>query len=276
MAATLTRTSPAAATSRPAALATGRVLQSEWTKIRSVRSTFWTLVVTIAGTIGIGAAVCAAFVSRYNQLSAADRLTVDPAGLSLVGINFAQLALGVLGVLVISSEYSTGMIRSTFAAVPQRGVVLWAKAAVFAAVALVVGMISSFIAFFVGQTILSGQSIQTTIGAPGVLRSVIGGGLYLAVLGLLALGLGALIRRTAGGIAALFGLILVLPGITAALPQSWQHVIVKILPSEAGQQVMSVHRQAHALGPWAGFGVFCAWAAAAVVAAVLVTAHRDA
>ncbi|MGH9129777.1 MAG: ABC transporter permease [Acidimicrobiales bacterium] len=252
------------------------LLTSEWTKFRSVRSTFWTLLVTVIATIGIGALISFAVESNHSHATAVERFMFDPTSTSLSGIGFAQLALGVLGVLVISSEYGTGMVRATFAATPRRHLVLAAKAIVFGSVALAIGLVCSFVAFFVGQRILALQAIQTTISAPDVLRAVFGGGLYLTVMGLLALGIGALIRHTAGALAAFVGLILVLPAVAFALPSSWAHVVDKILPTDLGTGIGQVVPRAHFFGPWAGFGLFCAWAAAALVAAALVTAHRDA
>ncbi len=252
------------------------VLRSEWTKLRSVRSTYWTLLAAAAATIGLGAILCSVYASHYSHLSLQDRARFNAASFSLSGIMLAQLAIGVLGVLVMTSEYSTGMIRATFAATPQRRLVLGAKAAVFAGVTVVIGVASCFAAFFAGQAILSGHHLQTTIGAPGVLRAVVGGGLYLAVLGLLSLGLGTLIRHTAGAIAAVFGLILVLPGIVGALPSSWANAIGPYLPSTAGQAVFHVGFRFHELAPWPGFGVFCAYAAAALLGAALVLSRRDA
>lgn len=248
------------------------VIRSEWTKLRSVRSTYWTLLVTVVAFIGISALICAA--TAYGS----HRGTIpDPATLSQAGLFFGQLSLGVLGVLVISSEYSTGMIRASFSAVPRRSEVLAAKVIVFGGISLLVSLIASFISFFVGQAILSGgHYFHASIGETGVIRVVVGCGLYLAVMGLLALGIGALIRHTAGGIAGFIGLILVLPGITAALPQSWQDVLDKALPSNAGESLITLGSKAHFFGPWAGFGVLCAWAAAALVAAALLTSHRDA
>ncbi len=282
MATTLAGPAPSArgAARASAGISLGRVLRSEWTKFRSVRSTFWTLAATVVVIVGISVAAGFGFLAHFHHLApqrrARELAGFDPTNLSLSGIFLAQLTIGVLGVLVITSEYGTGMVRATFAAVPRRGLVLAAKAIVFALAALVVGMASSFIAFFVGQTILSGDSLQASIGQAGVLRAVIGGGLYLTVLGLLAVGLGAIIRSTAGGIAALVGLVILLPGVTHALPQSWQYVLDKSLPSDTGQSLMNVTHQAHSLGPWAGFGVFCAWAAAVLAAAVVLTARRDA
>lgn len=252
------------------------ILRSEWTKLRSVRSTYWTLLVAAAATIGLSALICSVYVNRYSTLNPQERLDFNPTTFSLSGLFLAQMAIAVLGVLVITSEFSTGMIRSTFAAVPQRGSVLAAKATVFAAVTLVIGWVSCFAAFFVGQSILSSQHIQARIGDPGVLRSVLGAGMYLAVLGLLALGIGALLRHSAGAIASLFGLIFVLPGLMGALPASWDRTISPYLPSNAGQAIFrTIRGGGHTLSPWVGFGVFCLYAAAALGAAALTISRRD-
>jgi ABC-type transport system involved in multi-copper enzyme maturation permease subunit len=252
------------------------VVRSEWTKFRSVRSTSWTLLVAAVAMVGLAALLCSVYVGRYSTLSATDKATFNPTSFSLNGILLAQLAVGVLGVLVITAEYSTGMIRSTFAAVPQRRTVLAAKGAVLAAAVAAVGVASSLAAFFVGQAILSTKNIQAHIGDPGVLRAVIGGGLYLAVLGLLALGIGALIRHSAGAIAAVLGLILVLPGIVLALPASWSNAISKYLPSNAGAAIFRTIRDRATLSPWVGFGLFCAYAAVALIAAGIAIQRRDA
>jgi ABC-type transport system involved in multi-copper enzyme maturation permease subunit len=228
--------------------------------------------------VAFGALLTAAYVRHYSSTSPAARAAFDPAGYSLSGFFLAQLAVGVLGVVIMTSEYQTGSIRATFAA-PQRRMVLAAKAAVFGAVAAVTGIISSAAAFFTGQAILSAQGIQARIGDPGALRSVTGAGLYLAVLGLLALGLGTLIRRTAGAIAAVVGVILILPVFTQGLPSSWQNAITRYLPSAAGQAIIGRTKftpPGHLLSPWAGFAVFCAYAAAALAAAAVILNRRDA
>jgi ABC-type transport system involved in multi-copper enzyme maturation permease subunit len=259
----------------------GNVLRSEWTKLRGVRSTYWTLLAAVVAAVGISALISSIYVSRYSTLSLAEKAQFDPTSFSLNGVFLAQLAIGVLGVLVITSEFSTGAIRSTFAAVPQRRAVLAAKATVFTAVTLVVGLVSCFAAFFVGQAILSSQGIQASISDPGVLRAVAGSGLYLAVLGLFALGIGTLIRHSAGAIAALFGIILVLPGLVAALPASWSNGISKYLPSNAGQAITrTIHgaggRGGPSLSPWVGLGVFCLYAAVTLAFAAVVVSRRDA
>ncbi len=254
------------------------VLRSEWDKLRTVRSTYWTLFAAAATMIGLSAILCGIYVAQYAHLSAKDRALFDPASFSLTGSFLAQLAIGVLGVLVITSEYGSGMIRSTFAAVPQRLTVLAAKAAVFAAVTLVVTTAASLAAFSVGQMILSSKGIGVGLGAPGVLRTVIGTGLYLAVLGLLALSLGTIIRKTAGAIAAVFGLVLVLPTIAGLLPGSLSSV-QKFLPSNAGLALVTgshAGKTVPSLAPWIGFGVFCLYAVAALAVAGVILVRRDA
>ncbi len=252
------------------------VLRSELHKLRSVRSTYWTLLAAAVATIGLSVIVCAVYAAQYATMSAQNKASFDPVSSSLAGGFLAQLAIAVLGVLVITSEYGSGMIRATFAAVPQRLTVLFSKATVFAGVTLLVTTAASFVAFFVGQAILSTKGIGVGLGAPGALRTIIGTGLYLAVLGLLALGLGAIIRRTAGAIAAVFGMIFVLPALSALLPSS-MNAIQKFLPSNAGQALVAgSSRSSSNLSPWVGFAVFCVYAAAALGIAAVTMVRRDA
>jgi len=252
------------------------VVRSEWTKLRTVRSTYWTLFAAAVATIGLSAILCAVYIAQYSHVSASDKATFNPASFSLTGGYLAQLAIAVLGVLVITSEYSSGMIRSTFAAVPRRLTVLAAKAMVFVGVTLVVTTAAALVAFLVGQMILSSKGVGVSLGSPGALRSVFGTGLYLAVLGLLALSLGTIIRKTAGGIAAVFGLIFVLPIIGGLLPSS-MNAIQEYFPSAAGQALIYGSRHGvTALSPWVGFGVFAAYGVVALVLASLSLVRRDA
>ena len=241
-----------------------------------MRSTWWTLAATFGTMVGFGALFSFAFVSRYDRLDPLERLRIDPTLHSLRGIYLAQLAIGVLGVLAITNEYATGMIRNTFAAVPQRHAVLLAKGAIFGAMALVVGLVSSFTAFFVGQSILSQKHVQAAIGDPGVLRAVVGGGLYLAGIGVLGLGVGALLRRTSGAIASLFAVVLVFPALAEALPSPWNVDVQKILPGVAGQAILNVHHASSSLSPLTGFALFCGYVVVAFGAALVVLARRDA
>jgi hypothetical protein len=250
------------------------VLKSEFLKLRSVRSTLWTLLAAVVFNVGLGAAV-GAFVPSH--LSDSDKNDLDAIRLSLGGMHLSQIAVGVLGVLVITSEYSTGMIRATFSAVPQRRVVLAAKTAVFAATALVVGIVSCFGAYFAYEAALSDSSMSSSLSDTGVLRALIGGGFYLAVLGLLGLGLGLVIRASAGAIAALFGLLFV-PGILIdLLPSSWKDTVGPYLPLDAGSQIfIASARGQSTLGPWGGFGVFSLYAVVALVVGFALINRRDA
>lgn len=255
----------------------GDVLRSEWTRLRTVRSTYWTLFGAAVAMVGLAAIACSVYVAQFDKLTARDMATFNPVTFSLVGAGLAQLAVGVLGVLIISNEYASGMIRTTFAATPQRVTVLAAKAAVFAVVTFVVTTLAAFGAFFVGQAILSGKELGVSVGAPGALRSIVGTGLYLGMLGLLALGLGTLLRKTAGAIAALFGILFVVPVIVSLLPSSINR-IQKYLPSNAGQEIVfgSGQSTGDVLSPWVGFGVFCLYALVTLVIAAAALVRRDA
>jgi ABC-2 type transport system permease protein len=255
----------------------GDVLRSEWTRLRTVRSTYWTLLGAAIAMVGLSAIVCSVEVAQFDKLTAADKATFNPVTFSLVGGGLGQLGIGVLGVLIITNEYASGMIRTTFAATPQRLTVLAAKATVFGIVTFFVTTLSAFGAFFVGQAILSRKDLGFSIGAPGAVRSVVGAGLYLSVLGLLALGLGTLIRKTAGAIAALFGVLFIVPVIVSLLPSSINGM-QKYLPSNAGQEIMfgSGQHSSDVLSPWVGFGVFCLWAIVILGVASVVLVKRDA
>jgi ABC-type transport system involved in multi-copper enzyme maturation permease subunit len=253
-----------------------RVLRSEWIKLSSLRSIRITLLVSVVMMTGIGVIHAAAAVSNWSQESAARKASFDPVGTVLTGYQFAQLAVGVLGVLVISSEYSSGMIRATLAAVPKRLPVLWGKAAVFTVVTLIIMTVASLAAFYAGMATLSGKHLNVAVSAPGVLRAVVGAGVYLAVVGLIGVALGALLRSTAGAIASLVGVVLLLP-VLGDLLGSWVKAhIYPYLPSIAGGDLMAVRHASGTLQPWTGFAVMCAWAAAALAVAAYGLMRRDA
>ncbi len=242
------------------------LLASEWTKIRSVRSTYWTLIAAAATTIGLSAIICAVFVAQYANLTAQDKAGFEPASASLTGGILGQFAIAVLGVLVITGEYASGMIRTTLAAVPRRLTVLAAKVAVFGAFTLAATMTACFIAFFIGQAILSAKDIGVSIADPNALRTVVGAALYLTILGLLSLGLGALLRKTAGAISTVVAILFVLPVLASFLPSSLE-AIQKYLPSNAGQVIIGGSGGADTLTPWVGLGVFGLYAVAVLAAA---------
>ncbi|MFF7245373.1 ABC transporter permease [Embleya sp. NPDC008237] len=253
-----------------------RVLHAEWIKLRSLRSTFWVLVTAVFLVISLGLLVCVGTVSRWPDMSAGERARFSAPNASLTGLYLAQLAIGVLGVLVVSGEYATGSIRATMAAVPHRLPVLWAKTAVFGAVTFVLMLGTCLVAFLSGQAVLAKEHIDVSLGDPGVPRVVVGVAVYLALTGVLAIGIGAIVRHAAGGIAIVFGLLLVLPEVVRALPSDWQDRITKYLPSEAGQALSRWHPGEGALSPAAGITVFVLYAAVTLAVAAVLLRKRDA
>jgi ABC-2 type transport system permease protein len=273
--ATIARTGPDhRATFRAATF--GDVLRSEWTKLRSVRSTFWALTVTVVLGVGLGSVISAATAHGYAKMSVSGKLSWDPTAISLDGIGIATLAIAVLGVLCMSSEYSSGMIRTSLIAVPKRGRVLAAKSLVFAAVTFVVGEVTSFTAFFVGQALISGHApprgARRSRGSPGGGGSGAGpdrpGGAQRRR--------GALLRYPAAAIACMIAVLFVLPAIAQALPESWRNPVTEFWPTLAGGQLTSVHHSAHTLQPWPGFGVMCLFVAIVYAIAWTLLDRRDA
>ena len=252
--------------------------RSEWTKIRSLRSTWWTFLATVVLTIGLGCLFSLGRTSAGRGDGDAIGPDFNAAGFPFNGLFLAQLAIGVLGVLVVTSEYSSGVIRTTFTAVPQRGLVLAVKAAVFAVVTFVVSMAGTFITFFASQAILSRGTVKygVSLSSPPALRIVIGAALYLTVCGLLGVALGALLRSTAAAITALAGLLFILPILMNFLPVSWHRdAIAQWLPSNAGMQILEKVAQPLQFSPWAGLAVFTGWVACAFVAALVLLRRRD-
>ena len=254
-----------------------RVVLSEFTKFRSLRSTVWTLLVAVVLMIGIGALFSAVTASQYHTFGAADRASFNPVSTSLAGSTFAVIAFGVLGVLVLSGEYSTGQIRSSLTAVPRRLPVLWAKLAVFAGVIFPISLIASFVSFFLGEALLSSHHLGVSITSPTALRSVIGVALYMTVAGMIGVALGALFRNTAAGIATFAGVFFVLPPLTELLPTSVRDHLTQYLPSNAGEVLWGGARDLHnALSPWTGFALLCGYAAVLIAAAAWRLRSTDA
>jgi ABC-2 type transport system permease protein len=252
------------------------VVRAEWTKARTVPSTRWTVIVTAVLGIGLSALITSLAANHYATSSLSDRLTWDPTGISEAGFLIAQLAIGVLGVLLVTSEYSSGSIGSSLAAVPRRGRLLAAKAVVIMVLAFVVVEVIAFVAFFIGQALISGHAPTATLGQTDVARALIGGGLYGALLGMTGLALGTVIRNAAGAIVVLVAILYVLPGIAAALPNSIEHTVEKYWPTGAGGQVSTVVRSSNTLSPWAGFAVFLLFVAIISVVALTLLNRRDA
>jgi hypothetical protein len=255
-----------------------RVLRSEWTKFRSLRSTIWTLTIAVVLTIGMGALFTGVSASQWSQYSPADKATFDPIGVSLGGFLFSQLALGVLAVLLITGEYATGMIRASLTAVPRRLPVLWGKLGVFAGVVFGIALVMSAVAFALGQALLHSTGVSVGLGSDGALRSVVGAALYVTVAGAVAMGLGALLRNTAAAITTFVAVFFLLPPLTSLLPSSWSSHIAPYLPSNAGGAIWGFGSGggdgANSLGPWTGFGLLCLYAVV-VIAAGAWRLHRS-
>jgi ABC-2 type transport system permease protein len=262
-----------------------RVIAAEWLKLRTVRS--W-LIMIVAGAVllvafgALAAAVASGAVTpegpggQGGQGGPPGFGSSDPTSTSLAGVTLAQLIVGILGVLFISNEYANGMIRSTFAAVPRRLPVLWAKAIVIAGVLAVVMVIASLAAFVIGQLIL-GDGQSTTLAADGVLRAVVGSGLYLAGIGVIGVAIGAMMRNTAGAISVVVAGLLIVPGLAGVvLPDSWQDTLTPYLPSNAGLAFTSVNGSDALLGAGAGAAVFVAWLVALLIGAAVLMRRRDA
>jgi hypothetical protein len=243
------------------------LLRSEWVKLRSIRSTMWTMAGLVVVMISF-AYLNSAIASREAERSQAGEVTQVALGAA----PFASLIVASLGVLAISSEYRTGMIRTTLLAVPRRGRMLAAKAATFAAFTLVVNLLSCLAAFLVGQAVLGSHG--ASLDEPGVLRMVAGCALYLTGAGLFGLALGTLVRHTAGGVVAVIVALFVLPQLVGMLPDGAGARLMPYVTSVAGMRIMS--SAPGVLTPWAGFGVFCLWIAAAALAALVLLGRRDA
>jgi ABC-2 type transport system permease protein len=251
-----------------------RVIHSEWIKLWSLRSTRWTLLVAVISMV-FGIVIAAIDMSRWSTISHHDKVTFSAIDTSLAGYHFAQLAIGVLGVLVVTGEYTTGMIRTSFMAVPKRLPVFWAKLLVFASVTFVLMLVSAVLAFFISQAILTHEHVNVTIGHPHALRAVLGDALFLTALAIFCVSLGALIRNTAGGIAAFAGVMFALPGINGILPTALHNALNPYLPSNAGAAILTDRPSDHWPSPWGGFGIFCAYTAITLVAAVILLKRRD-
>ena len=249
-----------------------QVARMEWIKLRSLRSTVWILVATVAVMIGIGVLVMA----NTKVPAPADRASFDPTNNVLAGVALGQLAIGALGVLLMTGEHSSGMIRATLAAVPNRPLLLAAKAAVFGVVTLAVGEIVSFVAFLAGRAALPAAVPHPDLGQPGVLRAVALSGAYLCMVGLIGLGIGAAARHTAAGIGALVGLEFVLPLVVAGV-EGGPEPLAKFFPTfVAGNSLAVAKPVAQMLSPWAGFAVLCLWTLAALGTGAWLLARRDA
>jgi ABC-2 type transport system permease protein len=270
----LTRQGPAPATVA-GPVTQVRVIRAEWTKLRALRSTRWCALAAGVLIVGLGAAIAGSgtpyTISPGN--TAAGGVTI-----SLAGILFAQLVLGMLGVLAFSGEYATGMIRATLAVVPSRLPVLWAKLIVLAGLVLPVTLLAALAEFFTTSALESSRGGSAiSLGDPGVLREVIGAALYLTVIAVIGLGLGAVLRQTAAGLAVFAAVFLVTPLVVAYLPAGIKG-FAPYLPSNAGGTIWGAGKLfgGQQLSPWTGFAVLCGYAVVLTAAAAWRLRHRDA
>jgi ABC-type transport system involved in multi-copper enzyme maturation permease subunit len=276
---TIETTTPPARSVDPRLKVTGRrVLRSEWAKLWSLRSTWITLALGSLFLLAFGTIAVLRYKSMVNSGQPMDPDFADATTLSLAlfGVPFAMIALGVLGVLTTSGEYSSGMIRSTLAAVPRRLPVLWSKAAVYGVIAFVVGAAGAVIAFLISSGVMAGTDRAMTISDGGVLRSLLGVGVYLGLVGVIGVALGALLRSTAGGISALVGTFLLVPGLMSLLPKSWRADLTPYLPSNAGESVFALQHTAGTLTAGAGLLVLLGWTVLALGGAAYRLMRSDA
>jgi ABC-type transport system involved in multi-copper enzyme maturation permease subunit len=264
---------------RPEYKVTGRrVLRSEWAKLWTLRSTWITLGLGLLALLAFGTIAALRYKSMTTGGGRVDPDFADATSVSLTlfGVRFGQLALGVLGVLFAAGEYSTGMIRSTLAAVPRRLPVLWSKAAVYGVVAFVVGVAGAFGGFLIADAVVSGTPAHLGLSGSGVVRALLGAGVYLGLVGVIGTALGVLLRSVAGGISVLVAALLLVPGLVSLLPSSWQGDVAKYLPSNAGESLFSLHPATGMLSAGAGALVLLGWTALALAGGAYRLLRKDA
>ena len=258
----------------------GGTLRSELTKIGSVRSTVWTLLVLFAVSVGIGAAASRLSATGWSNTPPAQRTPLDATQVSLVGLLvLGPLVIVVLGALVLTAEYSTGMIRTSLIAMPRRIVLYLAKAAAFAAVALAASLATALTAFLLGQSLLASTHQSATLAGHDVLRAVIGSALYITLCGLFAFAAAAIIRNTAATITAMIGLLFVLPVLVNLLP--WSNDLVRWLPTSAARAISATiwnagPQNSHLFSPGGQFAVFAVYTAVLLVVGGILFRKRDA
>ncbi|MFD7610868.1 ABC transporter permease [Streptomyces sp. NPDC059828] len=257
--------------------AASAVLQSEWTKIRTVASTTWTLAAAFLVTVAMSAGICALMAGSMEDQSQAERATFDPTLVSFSGMVLGQLAMVAFGVLVVSTEYSSGMIRTSLAAVPQRATFLFSKIAVAGLLALVVGLATSFLAFWLGQALLGEHG--TSLGEEHVLRAVVGAGLYMALMAVFSMGVAAMLRSSVLSLVILMLFFFLLSGVLTLVPYAKD--VAKYFPDQAGSKIMQVLPDAMnsdpaPYGPWGGLGIMVLWVVAVLLGGYAVLKTRDA
>jgi ABC-2 type transport system permease protein len=265
-------------------LSFGGVLRSEWIKLRSLRSTVWSYVIVIAIALGMALLMSLSMVNGMNgggdlALAPAEQQAALMVQSSVFGVYFGQLVAGVLGVLVISGEYTTGMIRSTLTAVPTRTPALAAKAIVLFVATFLVGVLATLGAFALSSVVFAGSDVSVSLLEPGVFLPLLGAALYLALIAVFALAIGTIIRSSAGGIAAVLGLILLVPTVLQMIPADWPGEVIPYLIGVAGMGIFgsaTAWPEGGEPGAWVSLFVVLGWVAAATVGAVALLKRRDA
>jgi ABC-type transport system involved in multi-copper enzyme maturation permease subunit len=273
-------TRPAAAPALTRRTALLRTVRSEFTKLRSVRSTYWITFVLVLASVGWCVAYCLGTVHQWPNMSAQDRSGFDATQDSILGLALlGQLVIVVFGALMITSEYSTGMVRTSLTVMPRRGTLYAAKAAVFAAVSLVVAFVASFGTFFLGRSLLSSTHVAMSLSQPGVLRSLIITALFVEACGLIAFGIGALVRNTAAALTLAFGLLILLPQLTRTLPVFLHNDLIRWVPG--GDAINSMTATIggpipHTFPAWGELAVIVGYAAILLAAGAVLFSRRDA
>jgi ABC-2 type transport system permease protein len=257
-----------------------RTIGSEFTKIRSVRSTYWTLFVLVLASIAWCIAYCLGTVHQWPGMSAQARAGFDATQNTILGLGLlGQLVIVVLGALMITSEYSTGMVRTSLTVMPRRGTLYAAKAAVFAAVSLVVSFATSFVTFFLGRMLLSSTHVAMSLSQPGVLRSLIVTALFVEVCGLLAFGIGALVRNTAGALTLAFGCLVLVSELIRTLPVFLHNDLIRWVPGGDSLNSMTATiggQIPHTFSAWGELAVFAGYAVILLAAGAVAFSRRDA
>ncbi|MGY0018723.1 ABC transporter permease subunit [Streptomyces sp. cg35] len=256
-------------------MAAAQVLRSEWTKIKSVNSTALTLSLAVIVSVGLGMLISALSKNEFKNLSAEDKLTFDPTVIAFSGLTLGQLALVVFGVLVVASEYSTGMIRTSLAAVPQRGTFLFSKVAVAALLALGVSLVTSFAAFFLGQAMLGDHS--TDLGSPNVLRAVLGAAVYMTLMAMFSMGVASILRSPMLALGILMPFLFLVSPILGNVSATKK--VAQYFPDQAGLKIMQVVTPPNddaPYGPWGGLAILLVWVAAALFVGYVLLKKRDA
>jgi ABC-2 type transport system permease protein len=268
--ASVNETQAGGVTSEPVTLA--RVVRSEWIKFKTLRSSWAMVAGAVVGLIAI------ALIVAYNTRHLTPNLDLEDIDRSatLQGYHLAQLLIGALGVLFVTAEYGTGMIRSTFAAVPKRIPVVWAKLVVFVSVVAATMIPASILAFVSAEGVISGTRPGYSLSDPRALRMVIGTGLYLTLVGVIAAAIGWLVRNTAGAIVTYVAVILVIPGIFQGLLGNWGKDVAQFLPSRAGESFSTTFVDTGPnLKPWTGLAVMILWVVGLLAVAVVQLRRRD-